>query len=106
MAGLKLLERHMHNVTTVERKRRFTSRKDKPVAKPRPNPVLKPHCATCTCSASVVTTISEVPEDDSTSTEDDAVTGTEADNSEPEPNITYFWPKRAGAAPKYTVPKL
>ena len=85
-----------------KRKRHCISRKDKPVAKHRPNPVLKPHFATCTCSGSVVTTVNEVPEDDSTSTEDDAVTGTDADNSEMEPNLPYFGPKRVGAAPIYT----
>ena len=75
--------------------RHFTSRKDKPCAKPRPgakprpNPV--PHCATCTCSASVT---------------DDDSTNTEADNSGTESNITYFRPRRAGAAPNYTDPKL
>ena len=52
--------------------RYFTSRKDKlcakprPGAKPRPNPV--PHCATCTCSASFITTISAVTDDDSVRT--------------------------------------
>ena len=89
------LKRHnMHNATTVgemgtsDHEGATTSTKDKHFSKPRPIPILNPHCPTCTCSGPLIINITEVPEDDSSSKEDDAVTG-----------VTYFRPKRAIAAP-------